>query len=79
MNLIEKLKQNAASGDSCQGVSEDMERAARELERLTFALKRIRGKTMSHVVDASHGFQACKEIARDALANAEVRDAAPKL
>lgn len=41
MNLIEKLKQNAASGDSCRGVSEDMLAAAQRIENLEAALKEL--------------------------------------
>lgn len=33
MDIVEKLRQNAASGDSCQGVSEDMLEAARVIEQ----------------------------------------------
>lgn len=43
-----------------------------EVKRLTFALERIRDTTMSHVASYDHGFQRCREIARDALANTKM-------
>lgn len=38
IELTDRLRQNAASGDSCRGVSEDMVEAADEIERLNRAL-----------------------------------------
>lgn len=40
-DLVERLRRNAESGDSCQGVSEDMTEAANEIERLRGALRKI--------------------------------------
>ena len=40
-DLVERLRRNAESGDSCQGVSEDMAEAANEIERLRRALRKI--------------------------------------
>ena len=33
-DIVNQLRQNAASGDSCRGVSDDMSKAADEIERL---------------------------------------------
>lgn len=40
---------------------------------LRYALESIAGLTMRHVMDGEHGFERCREIASDALANTNVQ------
>ena len=46
-DLIERLRRNAESGDSCKGVSEDMDEAAAEIERLQAYADGLAGERFS--------------------------------
>lgn len=74
MNLIEKLKQNAASGDSCQGVSEDMFAAAQRIENLEAALKELIADEWRMSADWGASDERQEILARVAavLANAKI-------
>jgi len=54
-------------GDNPNALYEEALKIEKEMEFLKEALERIAGTTMSHVLDYSHGFSRCREIATEAL------------